>query len=38
MIEKFKDMVEFNIKKLEARFPEHKFDVYQGTHRAKGDI
>ena len=38
MIEKFKDKVKFNVEKLEARFPEHEFDVYQDTHRAKGDI
>ena len=32
------DVMVTNIKKLEARFPDHKFDVYQDTHRAKGDI
>lgn len=32
------DVMVTNIKKLEARFPEHVFNVYQDQHRAKGDI
>lgn len=32
------DVMTTNIKKLEARFPDHHFDRYQDQHRAKGDI
>ena len=32
------DVMITNIKKLEARFPDHKFNAYLDQHRAKGDI
>lgn len=32
------DVMQTNIDKLEARFPDHKFDIYRDTHRAKGDV
>ena len=32
------DVMITNIKKLEARFPNHSFDIYADQHRAKGDI
>ena len=32
------DVMETNIKKLEARFPNHTFNVYQDSHRSEDGI